>query len=161
MPKVDIEDLFEDEITSEPDLFAESDADKTIARNDATTTTEAKLTSTSTDPIQGSSTPKRRVLTPSDPLKRSEMLNRHMHFMKPRLGSSPSKKHPRIRSRSWLTMIQLAKNRDDMTKVMDLIPMLHEGGGALPSLFAEAFVREWYPPDHFYSLSLSETISHP
>ena len=27
---------------------------------------------------------------------------------------------------------------------MDLIPMLHEGGGALPNLFAEEFVREWY-----------------
>ena len=66
--------------------------------------------------------------------------------MKPRLGSSPSKKHPLIRSKAWFTMIQLAKNGEEMSKVVDLIPMLHEGGGALPSLFAEEFVRKWYIP---------------
>ena len=142
---VDIEDLFGDEISSEPDLFSESDVDKTITQN--VVTTEAKDTSTLTEPVQGSSsttTTKRHVSGPSDALKRSEMLNKHMNFMKPRLGSSPSMKHPRIRSRTWLTMIQLAKTGEDMTKVMDLIPKLHEGGGALPSLFAEQFVREWY-----------------
>ena len=40
-----------------------------------------------------------------------------------------------------------------MTKVVDLIPMLHEGGGALPNLFAEEFVREWYIPTKFVLLS--------
>lgn len=144
-PKVDIEDLFGDDVAFESDLFTEPD--KTIIQKDATTT--AKTSSTSTGSIKGSSTAKRHVSAPKDPLKRSAMLNKHIFFMKPRLGSSPSKIHPRIRSRTWLTMIQLAKNREDMMKVVDLIPILHEGGGALPSFFAEEFVREWYIPKSF------------
>jgi len=138
-PKVDIEDLFGDETAFEPDLFAEPE--NTITQNDSTT--NAKGSSTSTDPIvEGSSTTaKRHVSAPSDPFKRSALLNKHINFMKPRLGSSPSKKLPEIRSRTWLTLIQLAKNGEDMTKIVDLIPMLHEGGGALPTLFAEEFVR--------------------
>jgi hypothetical protein len=51
-------------------------------------------------------------------------------------------------------MIQLAKNGEEMSKVVELIPMLHQGGGELPSLFAEEFVREWY----IYS---SKLFSHP
>ena len=153
-PKVDIEDLFGDETAFEPDLFA--DPENTITQNDATT--NAKGSSTSTDPIVegSSSTAKRHVSAPSDPFKRSALLNKHINFMKPRLGSSPSKKYPKIRSRTWLTLIQLAKNGEDMTKVVDLIPMLHEGDGALPTLFAEEFVREWWIPIHF----TIKTISH-
>lgn len=138
-PKVDIEDLFGDETIFEPDLFTEPD--KTTTQN---VTTKAKGTSTSSDPKESSRTVKRRVSAPSDPLKQSAMLKKNINFMEPRLGSSPSKINPKIRSRTWLTMIQLAKNGEDMTKVVDLIPMLHEGGGALPNLFAEEFVREWF-----------------
>ena len=136
----DIENLFEDDVAFEPDLFTEPKPDKTITQHDATTKTKDSSASTE----GSSSTPKRRVSALSHSLKRSALLDKHIHFMKPRLGSSPSKKHPRIRSRTWLTMLQLAKNGEDMTKVVELIPMLRDGGGALPSLFAEVFVREWY-----------------
>ena len=138
-PKVDIEDLFGDEISYEPDLFTETD--KTPTQN---VTTKAKGTSTSSAPMESSRTVKRRVSAPSDALKQSAMLKEHINLMETRLGSSPSKIRPKIRSRTWLTMIQLVKNGEDMTKVVNLIPKFHEGGGALPNLFAEEFVREWF-----------------
>ena len=143
-PKVDIEDLFGDDITFEPDLFTEPD--KAIPQND--TTTKAKGSSTSSDTTESSNTTttKRRVSTA---FKRSAKLNKHIYFVKPRLGSCPSKIHPLIRLRIWFTMIQLAKNGEDMKKVVELIPMLQEGGGAVPNLFAEEFVRKWYIPSHF------------
>jgi len=144
-PKIDIENLFEDDIT-EPDLFAEPE--KTIPQKDAIS--KDKGSSTSTDPIQSSSTSQRRASVPSSVFKRSALLNKHIGIIKLRLGSSPSKKNPGFRSRTWLTMIQLAKNGEDMTKIVDLISMLHDGG-ALPSLFAEEFVRKWYIPSHLLS----------
>ncbi|KAF8811637.1 hypothetical protein BYT27DRAFT_7336091 [Phlegmacium glaucopus] len=131
--KVDIDDLFGDEATFEHDLFAESTVEKTVG------TAEAEGTSTAQ--IKRSSTTKRHVSAPSKSFKRSAMINKHIAFMQPRLGSSPSKTQPKIRSRTWLTMMQLAKDGEDMRKVVDLIPKLHEGGGALPGLFAEEFVR--------------------
>jgi len=129
--KVDIEDLFGDEMVSSSehhDLFAEPTAvdDKT---------------STSTGPTEQRSS---RRVSSSNPFKRSALLNKQIGFMKPRLGSSPLETEPKIRSRTWLTMMQLAKDGEDMKKVVDLLPMLHAGGGggsALPSLFAEEFVR--------------------
>jgi hypothetical protein len=42
----------------------------------------------------------------------------------------------------------LAKNREDMAKFVDLIPMIHE---VLPNIFAEEFLCEWYPPSHLFS----------
>ena len=50
-----------------------------------------------------------------------------------------------MRSRTWLTIMQLVKDGKDMMKVVDLIPMLHEGGGALPSLFAETLETILHP----------------
>jgi len=38
-------------------------------------------------------------------------------------------------------MIQLAKDGEDMRKVVDLIPNLYARGGVVPDLFAEEFVR--------------------
>ena len=152
-PKVDIEDLFEDDLF-EPDLFSEPV--QKVTQNEATTML-AKDSSMSTDPKEGSSTAKRRVSARSVAFKRTALFNKQIHFMKPRLGVSPSK-HPNIRSRTWLTMMQLAKDEEDMKKVLDLIPMLHEGGGPLPSRFEENFVREWYPFSHIFSLnSLTST----
>jgi hypothetical protein len=138
--KVDIEDLFGDETASEHDLFAEPPVDKTVVQEEATTAT--KGSSTTTSPIEGSSGTRRRVPSRSDPFKRSALLNRHIGFIQPRVGPSPSQTHPKIRSRTWLTMMQLAKDGEDMRKLVDLIPMFHEGGGVLPSPFAEEFVRE-------------------
>ena len=110
--KVDIEDLLGDEITSEHDLLAEPA--ETITQNDATTR------------AKGSSTAKRHF-------NRSALLNKPFYFMKPRLGSSPSNRHPDIRLTTWLTIMQLVKDEENMMKVVDLIPMLHEGGSALPT----------------------------
>lgn len=150
--KVDIEDLFGDEAAaSGHDLFAEPTVDKTptpVVQTEAT----AKAEGTSTAPTTRSSTTRGRVSAASDPFKRSALLDKHLTFMQPRLGSSPSKTQPKIRSRTWLSMIQLAKDGEDMRKVVDLIPKLHEGGGALPSRFAEEFVREWSPLLSFYPL---------
>ena len=97
--------------------------------NDATTNTKL------------SNSAKRRA--PLDSSKRSTLLNKHIKFTKPRLGSPPSKDYPKVLPKAWLTMIRLAKDGEDMTRIVDLIPMLHEGGGVLPALFAEEFVREW------------------
>jgi len=116
---------------SEHDLFTEPTVDKTITQKEAAT--KAKGSSTSTA--------QRHVSAPSDPLKRSLLLNKQISFMKPRLGSSPLKRQPKIRSRTWFTMMQLAKDGEDMRKVVELIPNLHQGGGVLPGLFAEEFVR--------------------
>jgi len=69
------------------------------------------------------------------------LLNKNIAFVKPRLGSSPAQTHPMIRSRTWLTMIQLAKDGEDMRQVVDLIPIACEGGGVLPGRFAQEFVR--------------------
>ena len=133
----DIEDLFGDEMVSSSehhhDLFAEPTTTTTVVDKKTTTTTK------------GSSTSSRRVS--SNPFKRSALLNKQIGFMKPRLGSSPLETQPKIRSRTWLTMMQLAKDGEDMKNVVDLLPMLHAGSGgsgALPSLFAEEFVREWW-----------------
>lgn len=133
----DIEDLFGDGMVSSSehhhDLFAEPIA-ATVADKTSTTTT---------GPTERSSS---RRVSSSNPFKRSALLNKQIGFMKPRLGSSPLETQPKIRSRTWLTMMQLAKDGEDMKKVVDLLPMLHAGGGggssALPSLFAEEFVRE-------------------
>ena len=59
-PKVDIEDVLGNEITSEHDLLAEPD--ETITQNDATTR------------AKGSSTAKRHF-------KRSALLNKHFYFI--------------------------------------------------------------------------------
>ena len=144
--KVDIEDLFGDETASDHELFAEPTVDQT------TTTCQkenAKSSSTSTSPVGGSSTTQRRASASSNLFKRSALLDKNINFLKPRLGPSPSKKQPKIRSRAWLTMMHLAKDGEDMRKVVDLIPILHQGGGALPGLFVEGFVREWPAPCHF------------
>lgn len=149
--KIDIEDLFGDETASEHDLFAEPAVDKIQTQKEATI--KAQGPSTSTAPTADSSTNRRRVSAPSDPFKRSALLNKKIMFIKPRLGSSSSQTQSKIRSRTWLTMMQLAKNGEDMRKIVDLIPMLHKGGGALPPLFAEEFVREWCAPCHLLSKS--------
>ena len=79
--------------------------------------------------------------------------------MKPRLGSSLSKTRRRGTLSSGqelgLTMIQLEKDGEDMTKVVDLFPMVWH---ALPGLFAVDFVvtREWHPPSH---LSYSQVVA--
>ena len=53
-------------------------------------------------------------------------------------------------------MIQLEKDGEDMTKVVDLFPMVWH---ALPGLFAVDFVvtREWHPPSH---LSYSQVVAN-
>jgi hypothetical protein len=103
---------------------------------EAATTTEINDASTSsTDPIDGSS---------AAALKRSSLFNRHVSSLKSRLGYSPSMMHNVVRSKNYLTMMQFAKNAEDMSKVVDLIPKFCEGGGRLPICFGEEFVREWY-----------------
>ena len=154
-PKVDIEDLFEDDLF-EPDLFSEPV--QKVTQNEATTIL-AKDSSTSTDPKESSSTAKRRVSARSIAFKRTALFNKQIYFVKPQLGVL-LKQRPNIRSRTWLTMIQLAKDGEDMKKVLDLIPMFHEGGGALPSRFTEDFVREWYRPSHIFLSKLSHIHKH-
>ena len=130
--KVDIDDLFGDDMAS--DLFSEPTTQR------GATTKAKKDSSTST------------ANAPSGPFRRrTTLLNKHIHSLKPRLVSLPSQKQPQFRSRIWLTMIQLAKDGEDMRKVVDLIPDLHKGGGTLPALFGEEFIREW--PSRQFTLS--------
>jgi hypothetical protein len=149
-PKVDIDDLFGDDMAS--DLFSESIVDEPATRKEVTTKAKASSTSTSTAaPVEGSTTTQRRAKAPSDPFRRrSALLNKHIDSIKPQLVSSPSQKQPQIRLRTWFTMMQLAKDGEDMRKVVDLLPDWRKGGGGLPALFGEEFVREW-PSRHSLS----------
>ena len=150
-PKYDFDDLFVDDLF-EADLFAPPV--QKITQNEVIAEAQ-KLSSMSINP-EGSKTGKRRLSARSIAVKRAALLNKHIYFLKPRLGSTPSV-HPNIRPRTWLTMMQLAKDGDDMKKILELIPILHEGGGALPSVFAEEFVREWH---HFFFYSQSYSHIH-
>lgn len=148
-PKYDFDDLFVDDLF-EADLFAPPV--QKITQNEVIAEAQ-KLSSMSINP-EGSKTGRRRLSARSIAVKRAALINKHIYFLKPRLGSTPSV-HPNIRPRTWLTMMQLAKDGDDMKKILELIPILHEGGGALPSVFAEEFVREWH---HFFTLKAILTL---
>lgn len=74
---------------------------------------------------------------------RLERLNKLLSFVERRIGRKPAVETPLVRKRSWLTMLDLAANEEEMKRVVELFPKYKESESEFPDCFAEAFVREF------------------
>jgi len=85
---------------------------------------------------------KRPVLPPAVRLERFDTL---LRFMGPRIGRNPTMQKPLVKKRSWLVLLDLAANKDEIQKIIDLFPKYKDGKGEFPKNFADDFSR-WSPP---------------
>ena len=80
---------------------------------------------------------KRRVLPHAVKLER---FNNLLSFMDPRIGKRLTIQRPLMRRRSWLTLLDVTADKDQMQKVVDLFP---NARGEFPESYALAFTRRF------------------
>lgn len=89
-------------------------------------------------PLPNTEGRKRRVLSPAVRLERFDNL---LSFIGPRIGRNPTMQKPLVRKRSWLGLLDLAANKDEMQRIIDLFPKYKDGQGEFPETFADDFTR--------------------
>jgi len=62
-------------------------------------------------------------------------------FMKPRLGKTPSKKLPLIRTGAWSDLFSLATTKEQMEAVVELMPQWQASGRVFKDSNSELFIR--------------------
>ncbi|TFK23007.1 hypothetical protein FA15DRAFT_493176 [Coprinopsis marcescibilis] len=80
----------------------------------------------------------KRVLNPEE---REYRLSRMVEFMKPRLGRKPEVKTPQIRHGTWVECLQMARTKEQLEGIVELLPKWKESGHKFKSGFAESFVQ--------------------
>ena len=79
-------------------------------------------------------------------------------FMKPRLGKTPSKKLPLIRTSAWSDLFSLATTKEQMEAVVELMPQWQATGRVFKDSNSDLFIRKPspspYAPTHLVQRSL-------
>ncbi|KAH9478045.1 hypothetical protein JR316_0010282 [Psilocybe cubensis] len=141
---IEEDDLFADDLFSE-DLVSDTSsvAPKSQAAPTTTTTTTTTSASSTTSTTETVSKPKwvRRRKAKLEPSTRQQRFEAHLAYITPRLGRTPEVANPRIRKRLLITLAQLAKTEEELTKVSNLLPGYHAAGLEVPEGYAEVFAR--------------------
>ena len=84
--------------------------------------------------------------------RRQAKFDELLAFMKPRLGKTPSKKLPLIRTSAWSGLFSLATTKEQMEAVVELMPQWQATGRVFKDSNSELFIRKPfsspYAPTH-------------
>ncbi|GLB38925.1 hypothetical protein LshimejAT787_0600870 [Lyophyllum shimeji] len=136
--KVEIEDLFSDEV--EGDLIKPEPAPqaKSSGVTKASSTRQASPSSSTSAAAPAAKVSKRRRLSEKSRAARFDNL---CAFVEPRLGRRPTLKMPMVRKSAWAQLLQLAASEAQMVKITEMFPGWKESGHEFDAAFSEAFVR--------------------
>jgi hypothetical protein len=132
--KTTIDDLFSEDAFADDELIKDSSP---VFSAKASSAQEQPSSSLPSEEKVG----KRRKRRALPPAVRLERFNNLLSFMEPRIGRNPSAPLPLVRKRSWLTLLDLAANNEQMQKIVDLFPTYRNGKGAFPESFSDDFTR--------------------
>ena len=141
--KVIVDDLFSEDTFVEEDLVKGSSALYTAKPSSPAPSVQPEALSSQ---LQQATTRKPRKRLALSPSVRLERLNGLLSFTERRIGRVPELATPLIRRRSWLNMLDLVANEEQMQRVVDLFPAYKNGAGEFPIGFAEAFASRFILP---------------
>ena len=126
----------------EEELFKDSPTTFTARTTPSFATQSSEPSPSSSQTEETTAKAKKRHSLP--PAMRIERLNKLLSFVEQRIGRRPAVEIPLVRKRSWLTMLDLAANEEEMKRIVELFPKHRESEWEFPDSFAEAFVREFF-----------------
>ena len=132
--KVDIEDLFGDDVAVEEDLV------HTPSHTEGASA--APTTSASTPQSSEVKTPTKALKVKLEPAVRQKRFNEQVLYIESRIGRAPTIRKERARKRHFLTLLDLAQSETDVRKVVELVPRFKEAGGVIIDSFAKDLARE-------------------
>ncbi|KAG5643967.1 hypothetical protein DXG03_009318 [Asterophora parasitica] len=138
--KVDIEDLFSDEVAED---LIKADSVPQSKSSGVTKVSGEPLASSSqptltVDAVQAAQVSKKRRLSDKSRVAR---FNQIYEFVTPRLGRKPQVKMPMVRRSAWVQLVQLATTEEQVSRIVDLMPGWNESGNQFDAAFSELFVR--------------------
>lgn len=84
-----------------------------------------------------------------DSAARQQQFDEQYKYVELRIGRSPSIQKQRVRKRHFLTLLDLAQSKEDVRRVVDLVPRYREAGGELMDSFSEELARKWLVSENF------------
>lgn len=140
MKRIVDDDLFSENSLVEEELF--KDSHSTSFANVPPSQLQPTFEQSSSQSHEKIAKAKKRHKLP--PAVRLERFNNLLSFIERRIGRRPEVETPLVRKRSWLTMMNLAANEDDLKRIVDIFPKYKESKAEFPDGFAVAFVRKLF-----------------
>jgi len=141
--KVIVDDLFSKDTFVEEELVKGSSALYTAKPSSPAPSVQPEALSSQLQQATTRKPKKRLALSPS---VRLERLNGLLSFTERQIGRVPELATLLVRRRSWLNMLDLVANEEQMQRVVDLFPAYKNGAGEFPIGFAEAFTSRFILP---------------